>query len=473
MFAGQPRQRVRTPPGEAEPHLREPLRPVDVAEWQREQLAGIEGAFAAPGLLGRQHFIDILGATIREATASGHAAALVLLDLNNFSGVNAAWGPAAGDAVIDAASRRIADFLAEFDATSDEARPKAGRLDSDHFAIVVPQVESFGNLRNAVVDLIRVLAQPLTFSGHSMALSARAAIIQIPVHGRSVTSALGRGFRLVNTVARAKVDGVALSDAEVVQGSALVMLEHDLATAIARDQLYIVLQPKVQITTGKVRSAEALARWHHPDHGAIPPPIFIETAEKSGLIFDLGLRILRDACRAGSALSGKVGKFSVAVNVSPHQLAHPEFLSRFLEVIDREGVAPGALQIEVTETAAMMGGERVVDSLRSLCRCGISVAIDDFGTGFSNLASLSALPADTLKIDRSLVEGVDRGGKAEALLGIAVQLGRTFGLATVAEGVETDRQYRHLSEIGCDQVQGFLTGRPVHATEFAKSYLGA
>ncbi len=157
--------------------------------------------------------------------------------------------------------------------------------------------------------------------------------------------------------------------------------------------------------------------------------------------------------------------------MSPHQLAHPEFLSRFLEVIDREGVEPQMLDIEVTESAAMMGGERVSDSLHALRRCGIGVAIDDFGTGFSNLASLAALPADTLKIDRSLVTGGDAGGKAGALLDIAVQLGRTFGMATVAEGVETTEQYQHVTGLGCDYVQGYFTGRPVRASEFASYYL--
>jgi EAL domain-containing protein (putative c-di-GMP-specific phosphodiesterase class I) len=282
---------------------------------------------------------------------------------------------------------------------------------------------------------------------------------------------LGRGFRLLNTGARAKADGVALSEADAGEGPSMAMLERDLTAALSTDQLFIALQPKVAAATGEVQGAEALARWQHPERGALPPPVFIEAAEKSGLIFDLGLRILRDVCRASNALGDSGGTLKVAVNVSPHQLGHPDFLGRFLEVVDREGVNPGSLEIEVTETAAMMGGERMLDALRALRRCGIAVAIDDFGTGFSNLASLSALPADALKIDRSLVTGGDLGGKAQALLNIAVQLGRTFGLTTVAEGVETNRQLRHVTELGCDLVQGYFTGRPVRSGEFAERYL--
>ncbi len=417
-------------------------------------------------LLRRQATLDALNAAIREATASGHPAAALFIDLNNFLGINAAWGPVAGDEILAGAALRVVTFV------SDKIPgARAGRLDADHFLVVVPQVESFGSLRGSAVDLVGILAQPLMLSGRSITVSARAAIVQIPQHGRSVTSVLGRGFRLLNTIARAKADGVALSETSLEEGPAMVMLERDLTAALATDQLYIALQPKVASVSRHVQGAEALVRWQHPERGALPPPVFIEAAERSGLIFDLGLRILRDVCRASNVLGNEGDALKVAVNVSPHQLGHPDFLGRFLEVIDREGVNPESLEIEVTETAAMMGGERMLESLRALRRCGIGVAIDDFGTGFSNLAALSALPADALKIDRSLVVGSDLGGKAEALLNIAVQLGRTFGLTTVAEGVETNRQMRHVTDLGCDLVQGYFTGRPVRAEDFAARYL--
>ena len=302
-------------------------------------------------------------------------------------------------------------------------------------------------------------------------MTARAAIVPIPSYGRSVTAVLGRGFGLLNTTARSRADGVAVCDASELQAAAAPMLERDLAAALTRDQLFIALQPKVEVATGAVRGAEALVRWRHPERGMLPPPTFIAAAEKSGLIFDLGLRILRDACRAGRQLAERRRPLPIAVNVSPHQLAHPDFLSRFLEVIDKESIAPDQLSIEVTETAAMMGGERISRSLQSLRHCGIGIAIDDFGTGFSNSASLSTLPADTLKIDRSLVVGGEDGGKAGALLEIAVQLGRTFGLSTVAEGVETASQLQRVTALGCDLVQGFLTGRPAELGEFANRYL--
>lgn len=467
----------------SEPHPADPARTVSGlvsgapagepwSGWQRRRLHGIEAAFSGSGLLARHEFLVALNGTIRHAIATGTPAAIVLVDFNNFAEINAAWGPSGGDEVLAAAGLRIQEYAVEKITTpAHGAAISCGRLDADHFAVLIPEMASLERLKASAVELVRVLAQPVSLSGQAIAMSARAAIVQIPVHGRSVTTVLGRGFRILNNASRARSDGVAVSEAEAGQGPSTAMLERDLAAAIATDQLFIALQPKVDIGSGRIQGAEALARWQHPERGLLPPQMFIEIAEKSGLIYDLGLRILRDACRASNQLAARGEPLGIAVNVSPHQLAHPDFLSGFLEVIDREGTQPEKLEIEVTESAAMLGGDRVNASLDSLRRCGVRVAIDDFGTGFSNLASLAALPADTLKIDRSLVVGADKGGKAEALLDIAVKLGRNFGMATVAEGVETNAQLQHVTNLGCDMVQGYFTGRPVRAPEFAACYL--
>jgi predicted signal transduction protein with EAL and GGDEF domain len=446
--------------------------PAAWAEWQHERLKKLESVFSAPGMLDRQKLLDALGSTIRESIASGTSSAVILIDLNKFAEVNAALGPAAGDEVLDLVGRRIVALAADCLSGASSQSPTIGRLDGDHFLIVVPGVKSFGRLAGGAAELVRLLAVTTAVANGSMAISARAAIVQFPAHGLSLTSVLGRGFRLLNGAARTKSDGVAVSEPETAQLLSTIDLDRDLTAALSTDQLSLALQPKVQVTTGLVRGAEALVRWNHPRHGPLPPLQFIEAAERTGLIFDLGLRVLRDACRISNSLSGNGQGFSIAVNVSPRQLAHPHFLSSFLETIDRESAAPETLAIEVTESAAMTGGESLLESLRSLRRCGIGIAIDDFGTGFSNLASLSALPADTLKIDRSLVTGVDQGEKAGALLDIPVQLGRALGLTTVAEGVETTEQYRRVSDLGCDLVQGYFTGRPVSPVQFMDLYLG-
>ena len=446
--------------------------PPDWADWQGERLAGLETGLSDRSPSERQWLLQALGAAIREAIATGRPAGAVLIDLEKFSGINAAWGPSVGDDVLAEVRSRIVGFAAgRLSDGRARAAARAGRLDADHFLIIAAEVESEDGLREAIVELVKQLAQPIMIDAHSIAIGARAAIVQIPAHGRSLTTVLGRCFSLLNTAARTRADAVAQADRELQSGSSAVMLERDLADALATDQLFLALQPKMAIPGRQVRGAEALVRWRHPDRGLLMPSTFIETAERSGLIFDFGLRVLRDACRAANSLFGTGSNLSIAVNVSAHQLAHPNFLSRFLEVIDHEGVAPQTIEIEVTETAAMMGGVPVLESLRALRRCGIRIAVDDFGTGFSNLAALAALPADTLKIDRSLVVGIGKGETAEALLGLAVELGRKLSLETVAEGVETETQFDHLAGLGCDLAQGFFTGRPVPVGEFAARYL--
>ena len=426
----------------------------------------------APGVNARQSLLEGLNAAIRQSIATGTPAALLLIDINNFSGINAAWGAAAGDEVLAATAQRVVRFAGErFGRTSSGSAVMAGQLDGDHFAIIVQEVLDFPALKVTASELVRELAQPLTLSGQPVVVGARSVMVQIPAHGRSVTSVLGRGFKLLNTVARSQPYAVVVSEPDGKLSELMAMLESDLATALLSDQLSIALQPKFEIEFGQVRGAEALARWRHPRRGWLPPSLFIETAEKSGIIFDLGLRVLREACVASNKLEAFAKGLSIAVNVSPHQLAHPDFLPSFLGVIDREGVAPQTLEIELTETAAMMGGERITQSLQTLRRCGIAVAIDDFGTGFSNLATLAMFPADTMKIDRSLVAFDEEDERAASLLGIAVQLAQAFNIKTVAEGVETEAQLERVRRLGCDYVQGFLTGKPVSADDFAEMYL--
>ena len=441
------------------------------ADWQRASLRGIDDAFSDTRVADRQRLLTALAAAIRDAIATGSPAAAILLDLNSFADINASWGPGAGDEVLQATAARIAQFAAGgFPRGASRQGVTAGRLDADHFLIAIPDAPSMESLKTAAAELVRLLSQPLAVGGQSIAVASRAAIVEIPAYGRTITSILGRGFRLLNGNARGNAGGVAASETPGGEMS-MIALERDLASALSAGQISIALQPKVETATRAVKGAEALARWQHPDRGWVAPPVFIEAAERSGLIFDLGLNILRQSCQAGMMLSGRGADFTIAVNVSAHQLSHPDFLGRFLEVIDREGVEPKMLEIEVTETAAMMGGERVLSSLQAIRRCGIAVAIDDFGTGFSNLAALGSFPADILKIDRSLVIEIEQNARAAALLDIALQLGRTFGLATVVEGVETAGQFEKVVALGGDLVQGYFTGRPVAAAEFAERYM--
>jgi diguanylate cyclase len=207
----------------------------------------------------RQAFLDALENAIRLSIATAAPAALVLIDLNNFSEVNGAWGVAVGDALLAATVQRVANFAAGRLAIGRDA-VLAGRLDGDHFGIIVPDFRSIEATSAAVAELIQDLARPLTLSGHPVRVSARSVIIPIPEHGRSVTSVLGRGFRLLNSRARGRSDGVLLVGTDAMPTAFIPALERDLAAALASDQLSIVLQPKFEIATGLIRGAEVLIR---------------------------------------------------------------------------------------------------------------------------------------------------------------------------------------------------------------------
>ena len=231
-------------------------------------------------------------------------AVLVLIDLNNFSEVNGVWGPAVGDDLLTATAQSVASFASDrLDLGSRDAA-FAGRLDGDHFGIVIPDVESI-EATAAVADHPLPSAADHPVRSHRQG-KLRSVVIPIPAQGRSLTSVLGRGFRLLNSRAR-EVGGGSGPWGRPGSDGLLPCVERDLAAAMASDQLSIALQPKLEIATGLVRGAEALIRWNHPQYGPIAPPEFISTAEKSGLIFNLGLRVLREAWSRATGWMQRVG----------------------------------------------------------------------------------------------------------------------------------------------------------------------
>lgn len=244
-------------------------------------------AVQEPKLLGRQELFDCLGRMVRNSVANGVPSAAIFIDLNNFSEINASLGPEAGNEVLQSARERLL-ATANSSLSGDTGEPPAiGHLDGDHFAILLPGVRRFGRLAACTAEVLKQLAAPFNVGGRSVTVTGRAAIVQIPLHGRTVSSVLARGFRLLNGVARTKADGVILSTGEAGSSISPLELDRDLHAALATDQISLALQPKVDIASGAIRSAEALVRWTHPRHGALPPSMFVEAAEKGGLILNL------------------------------------------------------------------------------------------------------------------------------------------------------------------------------------------
>lgn len=246
------------------------------------------------------------------------------------------------------------------------------------------------------------------------------------------------------------------------------MLDTELHSAIRSEQFFAAYQPQLDLRTGRVIGVEALARWTHPELGAISPLLFIPLAEMNGLITEIGRVMLVTACRDARRWREQGLDIGVSVNVSGAQLERPDFADRTLQILRDEGMPPGQLTLEITESRSLIDEQPALNHLRRLADLGINIAIDDFGTGFSSLTRLVTLPIAELKIDQSFVQGDD--SDSQAVVGAIVSLARSLGLEVVGEGVETDEQLRLLQEAGCERAQGYGICRP-HGFEQTTRFL--
>jgi EAL domain-containing protein (putative c-di-GMP-specific phosphodiesterase class I) len=247
-------------------------------------------------------------------------------------------------------------------------------------------------------------------------------------------------------------------------------LEADLRRAIERREFAIHYQPQLELSTGRIAGWEALVRWMHPERGPIPPAAFLSVAEETGLIFQIGSLVLDEACKQAKEwheqLPDAIAPLKMSVNISAMQLKRPDELVReVVRPLQKNGLVPDSLVLEITESMLMGDAEHNVDVLGKLKALGISIAVDDFGTGYSNLAYLKRFPVDTLKVDKSFVDGLAENSEDAAIVEAVVGLARALGMKTVAEGIETSEQASRLRNLGCDLGQGYYFVGPLPATE--------
>jgi diguanylate cyclase len=241
------------------------------------------------------------------------------------------------------------------------------------------------------------------------------------------------------------------------------MLEHDLRGAIARHEFELAYQPQARLDTREITGFEALLRWRHPQRGQVPPALFIPVAEESGAIQQIGEWVLREACAEASGWTNPLG---VAVNVSAMQLHNPQFTQLVHEILVQTGLKPGRLELEITETALVRDFNRALTTLRQLKALGVRIAMDDFGTGYSSLSNLRAFPFDKIKIDGSFIRAVNANEQAATIVRAVLGIGRGLKLPVLAEGVETSEELSFLGTELCDQIQGYLVGKPADIAGF-------
>ncbi|MHB1237088.1 MAG: EAL domain-containing protein [Gallionella sp.] len=421
---------------------------------------------ALTGLANHSLFFERVGQFIRSAESGGHKLALLLIDLERFKNLNDSLGRAAGDALLKQVAEWLKQNLGEENLLA--------RLDADHFAVVMPKVKQEGDLTKLLDKKSKAfLEHPFQLNDAVFRIAAKAGIALFPDDGSDVDTLFNNAEAALK-VAKRSGDRYLFHTRKMTEAVASKLtLENQLRRAIDNEEFVLHYQPKVNLVSGKVTSAEALIRWNDPRTGLVPPGRFIPILEETGLIYDVGRWALRQAIadylrwRAAGLAAVRI-----AVNVSPLQLRNPGFAAEIERKIGINAHAAEGLELEITESMIMEDMKRNVLSLQAIRAMGITVAIDDFGTGFSSLGYLAKLPADTLKIDRSFVVEMTAGPEGLALVSTIIDLAHALKFKVVAEGVETEEQANLLRLLSCDEMQGYLFSKPVPVDDFEKRFLG-
>jgi predicted signal transduction protein with EAL and GGDEF domain len=336
------------------------------------------------------------------------------------------------------------------------------RVGTDEFLAVVRGDRAGLGLERLAEDFLAELRAPFEIGSARVTLAAHLGIAACPDHGADYESL--RTNADIATEAAKRQGRSSFAVFTTTAGEAAqerLAIEHDLRDAVRERGFNVHYQPKVSCSDGSILGVEALARWSHPQRGFIPPGKFIPIAEETGLLPEIGLFVLERAMEDIGRILSEGLSITLAVNVSVQQLEDPGFSEAVLAVVERTKFSPKALELEITESLAMQDSEIVQRQIKELRQTGIQIAIDDFGTGYCNLAMLSRLPIDTIKLDRSLVQDVHVNPEKQAIVRTVIALARSFGFHTVVEGVETHAELDYLVREGAEMAQGYLFSPPV------------
>lgn len=406
------------------------------------------------GLPNRRMLFDSLNQKLAAAERENHQLALLYIDLDGFKLVNDNLGHNLGDLVLAEVARRL------------RARARASdtvaRIGGDEFTLVLGHIKHPEDAEIVARDLLQAITARYEIEGNPILIGASIGISLFPDHG-------SEGGQLLQHADCAMYAAKHNGKNQIVQfghhlGNAArerLILENDLRRAVEEDSIAVHYQPEFDLATRRIVRFEALARWHHPTLGNIPPLQFISIAEENGLIVPLGARILERACRDALQWNAAVGRpIPVAVNVSSVQFARPTFVEEIAEILARTGLDPCLLQIELTESATLAGIEHSSVVVRRLKEMGISLALDDFGTGYSCLSYLPHLPFDALKVDRSFLKELLARPESGALLKSILTMAHSLDMRVIVEGIETDAELKAVIALGANDGQGYLLGRP-------------
>lgn len=408
----------------------------------------------------RRRFLE----DISTAAGEGSFGAVMLLSIDRLRRIVDGVGHRVADQLLVAVSRRLTQTLEDIASLCPQAR--LYRFEGAVFGLLLPCLE----MNYAPVAIARQIADtfeaPVHVNGQSFHLGVSIGASLFPTDDGDAVNLISHADRALQQ-ARGH-GGYRAYDRELsIQASERLALENDLRLALERDELFLMYQPQVEVTSGRIIGAEVLLRWRHPTHGLIPPDRFIPLAEETGLIIPIGTWLLRTACaQTRRWLDSGLAPLTIAVNLSARQFETEQLASEIQTVLASTGLTPQALELEVTESMAMEDVERSIRTLHALKALGTRISVDDFGTGYSSLAYLRRLPIDKLKVDQSFVRTLEDDPASATLVRAIVELGHSLDLTVIAEGVESQGQWAFLQDIGCEEAQGYLFGKPLESEDF-------
>jgi diguanylate cyclase (GGDEF)-like protein len=417
------------------------------------------------GLANRRSFLERVAQYMLSAADAGHKMAVFQIDLERFKKLNDSLGRSAGDALL----KQVAEWLVQ----NAENVNLVARLDADHFAVVLPKVMYEANVARVLEKTIAAfMKHEFSLNDAVYRMAAKIGVAVFPDDGTDADTLFNNAEAALKK-AKASRDRYLFYAQKMTETVALSLgIENRLRRALEREEFVLHYQPKVSIVSGKVTGAEALIRWNDPVSGLTLPGRFIPILEDMGLIHEVGRWALRKAIEDYQRWRNDgLPAVRIAVNVSPLQLRNQNFVAEIQQAVSVAADAAAGLQLEITESVIMQDVNHSIGSLLAIRALGVAIAIDDFGTGFSSLSYLAKLPVDTLKIDRSFVVEMVSAAGGLTLVSVIINLAHALNLNTVAEGVETEEQLRQLRSLGCDEMQGYLFGKPVPVESFEQKYL--
>ena len=435
-----------------------------LVEQQVQQLARFD---SLTGLPNRSLFLAELDRALARSQRSGEAFAVCFIDLDRFKFVNDSLGHAAGDELLKTMAQRLRHTLRTTDTVA--------RLGGDEFVLLLERCGDNPAVQHLTDKVVHAIAQPITLHGNHFLVTGSVGVARYPDDGDVAADLLRCADAAMYLAKERGKNNVQFYTSELAEQAARAFeMESALRLALARGELVLHYQPKVSVASGAVVGMEALVRWNHPKRGMVPPGEFIALAEERGLIVPLGRWVIRAACQQIRAWrqAGRVVP-AVAVNLSGRQFADNSLIDDLQTALAEFDLVAADLEMELTESVLMSDPERANELLQTLHCMGVKIAIDDFGTGYSSLSYLKRFPATTVKIDRSFIRGLPDDKDDTAITQAVIAMAHSLGLNVVAEGVETQAQLTALQDMGCDQAQGYLLGRPMPADELAQRLAAA